>query len=42
MKKINGIISVVQMVAKYGAIIVAVVKGVEVVVEELKKINLDD
>jgi hypothetical protein len=42
MTKINNIIKIVALVAKYGAIAVAVVKGIEVMVEELKKIKLDD
>lgn len=42
MKKISGLIAIIQTVAKYGAIVVAIVKGIEVVVSELKNIDLDD
>ena len=42
MNKIKGIIAVVKLVLKYAIVVMAVVKGVTVMVEELEKIDSDD
>ena len=40
MNKLKGIISIVGLVVKYGAVIMAVIKGIEVIHSELEKIDL--
>lgn len=42
MNKLKGIISIIGVIAKYGAVLIAVVKGIDLVHEELKKIDFTD
>lgn len=42
MNKLKGLISVIGLVVKYSAIVMAVIKGIQVVSEELEKIDFDD
>ncbi len=40
MSKLKGIISVIGIIVKYSALVMAVIKGIEVVYDELEKIDL--
>lgn len=40
MNKLKGIISVVGLIVKYSAIVMAIIKGIEVAYNELEKIDL--
>lgn len=40
MKNLKGIISMIGLVVKYSAVVMAIIKGVEVVYIELDKIDL--
>ncbi|PIF34663.1 hypothetical protein CLU81_5324 [Flavobacterium sp. 9] len=42
MNKLKGVISIIGLVAKYGAVVLAIVKGLELVHDELKKIDFSD
>jgi hypothetical protein len=42
MNKLKSIISIIGVIVKYSAVVMAVIKGIEVVFEELKKIDLTD
>ena len=42
MLKLKGIISVIGLIVKYSAVVMAIIKGVEVVYTELEKIDLGD
>jgi len=42
MKNLKGIISMIGIIVKYSAVLIAIAKGVEVVYEELGKIDLSD
>lgn len=41
MKNLSFILNIFTLVLKYGAVLMAVMKGLEVINEELKKINLN-
>lgn len=41
MNKVKGIISVIGVVVKYSAVVIAIVKGIQVAYEELQKIEFD-
>lgn len=40
MQKLNNVIRVIKLIVKYSAIVTAIIKGVQVVSEELEKIDL--
>jgi hypothetical protein len=40
MNKLKGIISIIGVIVKYSAVVMAIIKGIEVVFDELKKIDL--
>jgi len=42
MLKLKGIISLIGMIVKYSAVVMAIIKGIEVVYNELEKIDLSD
>ena len=42
MNKLNSIISIIKLVVKYSAVVVAVIKGIELISDELQKIDLTD
>lgn len=42
MNKLKGIISIIGIIVKYSAVVMAVIKGIEVVYDELEKIDLTD
>lgn len=42
MKNLKTIIGIISIIVKYGAVVMAIIKGIEVVHSELEKINLDD
>jgi hypothetical protein len=42
MNKLKGIISVIGIVVKYSAVVMAIIKGIEVVYTELDKLDLSD
>ncbi|QKJ63832.1 hypothetical protein [Flavobacterium sp. M31R6] len=42
MKSIKGVISIIGLIVKYSAIVMAVIKGIEVVYSELQKIDLGE
>lgn len=42
MSKLKGIISVIGLIVKYSAVVMAIIKGIEVVYNELEKIDLSD
>lgn len=42
MNKLKNIISIVGIIVKYGAVITAVIKGIQVVSEELEKIDFSE
>lgn len=42
MKNVKSIISIIGIIVKYGAIVTAVIKGIQVVYTELEKIEVDD
>ena len=41
MNKLKGLISVIGLIVKYSAVVMAVIKGIQVVSEELEKIDFD-
>ena len=42
MNKLKGIISLIGVIVKYSAVVMAIIKGIEVVYSELEKIDLTD
>lgn len=42
MNKLNSIIAIIKLVVKYSAVVVAVIKGIELISDELQKIDLTD
>ncbi|MDD5151422.1 MAG: hypothetical protein PHC28_13270 [Flavobacterium sp.] len=42
MNKLKGIISIIGIIVKYSAVVMAVIKGIEVIYDELEKIDLSD
>lgn len=40
MNKLKGIISIIGIIVKYSAVVMAIIKGIEVVYSELEKIDL--
>ncbi|WP_185965302.1 hypothetical protein [Flavobacterium franklandianum] len=40
MNKLRGIISIIGVIVKYSAVVMAIIKGIEVVYSELEKIDL--
>lgn len=42
MKSIKGVIAVIGLIVKYSAIVMAVIKGIEVVHSELEKIEFGE
>lgn len=42
MQKLKGILSIIGLVVKYSAVVMAIIKGIEVVYEELQKIDFND
>lgn len=41
MNKLKSLISVISLVVKYSAVVMAIIKGIQVVSEELEKIDFD-
>lgn len=41
MNKLKGLVSVIGLIVKYSAVVMAVIKGIQVVSEELEKIDFD-
>lgn len=41
MNKLKGIIGVIGIIVKYSAVVMAIIKGVHVVYDELEKIDFD-
>lgn len=41
MNKLKGIVSVIGLIVKYSAVVMAVIKGIDVVYQELEKIDFD-
>ena len=41
MNKLKGIVSVIGLIVKYSAVVMAIIKGIEVVSVELSKIDFD-
>jgi len=42
MQKLKGIISVIGIIVKYSAVVMAIIKGIEVVYTELEKLDLSE
>ncbi len=42
MKSLSSVIKIVKIVLKYGVIVTAVIKGIEVVYNEIKDLDLDE
>ncbi|WP_310560618.1 hypothetical protein [Flavobacterium sp.] len=42
MNKLKGVISFIGIIVKYSAVVMAIIKGIEVVYDELEKIDLTD
>ena len=42
MNKLKNIISVIKLIVKYSAVVMAVIKGIQIVSEELDKIDFSD
>ena len=42
MKSLKTIVGVIGIIVKYGAIVTAILKGIQVVSDELQKLNLDN
>jgi hypothetical protein len=42
MNKLKGVIAVIGLVVKYSAIVIAIIKGVQVAYDELQKIDFDN
>ena len=42
MGKLKGIISVIGIIVKYSAVVMAIIKGIQVVSEELEKIDFEE
>ena len=42
MKNLSSVVKIVSLVLKYSAVLIAVVKGLEVINEELQKIDFND
>lgn len=42
MKNLKGVINVVKLIVKYSAIVVAIIKGITVICDELEKIDLSE
>lgn len=40
MNKLKGVISVIGLIVKYSAVVMAVIKGIQVVHDELSKLDL--
>ncbi|MFV8389804.1 hypothetical protein [Flavobacterium sp. LB1P71] len=41
MNKLKGVVSVIGLIVKYSAVVMAIIKGIQVVSEELEKIDFD-
>ncbi|WP_158614845.1 hypothetical protein [Flavobacterium sp. LB2P53] len=41
MNKLKGIIGIIGLIVKYSAVVMAIIKGIEVVSQELEKIDFD-
>jgi hypothetical protein len=41
MSKLKGIIAIIGVIVKYSAVVMAIIKGIEVVYDELEKIDLN-
>lgn len=42
MNKLKGVISVIGLIVKYSAIVMAIIKGIQVVYDELQKLDFSD
>ncbi len=42
MNKLKGVIAIVGIIVKYGAVVTAIIKGIQVVSEELEKIDFNE
>jgi hypothetical protein len=42
MNKLKGIISVIGIIVKYSAVVMAIIKGIQVVYSELEKLDLSE
>nr|WP_314896777.1 hypothetical protein [uncultured Flavobacterium sp.] len=41
MHKLKGVIGIIGLIVKYSAVVMAIIKGIQVVSEELEKIDFD-
>ncbi|WP_185963449.1 hypothetical protein [Flavobacterium gawalongense] len=41
MNKLKGIVGIIGIIVKYSAVVMAIIKGIEVVSKELEKIDFD-
>ncbi|WP_185963154.1 hypothetical protein [Flavobacterium gawalongense] len=42
MNKVKGVISVIGIIVKYSAVVMAIIKGIEVIYQELEKIDFSE
>lgn len=42
MNKLKGIVSIIGVIVKYSAVVMAIIKGIQVVYDELGKLDLSD
>jgi hypothetical protein len=42
MNKLKGIVSVIGIIVKYSAVVMAIIKGIQVVYSELEKLDLSE
>lgn len=42
MNKLKGIVSVIGLIVKYSAVVMAIIKGIDVVYQELEKIDFSE
>jgi hypothetical protein len=42
MQKLSSIITIIKIVVKYSAVVVAIIKGIELISDELQKIDLSE
>jgi hypothetical protein len=42
MNKLKGMVSVIGLIVKYSAVVMAIIKGIEVVSQELEKIDFSE
>lgn len=42
MDKLKGVISIIGIIVKYSAVVMAIIKGVQVAYDELQKVDFDN